>query len=182
MTKGSPTTAGGGAVVAKKERPQGQAYVVVSVYQFRADRVGILVDILEQESAKTDLISVDAEAIGRDMVEKGRMVLDGLYFDFDKATLQSTSKPALEQITIYLKENPNLKFYVVGHTDSKGTFSYNLKLSQDRAHSVVKVLISEYGVPPTQIEAHGTGPLNPVFSNSTDAGREKNRRVELVER
>jgi outer membrane protein OmpA-like peptidoglycan-associated protein len=71
---------------------------------------------------------------------------------------------------------------VVGHTDSKGTFSYNRKLSADRAEAVISALVSRFSVDRKRVEPHGVGPLSPVFANSTDAGREQNRRVELVER
>lgn len=110
------------------------------------------------------------------------MVLDGLYFDFDKASLQAQSSQALEAIAEFLNANRDKQFYVVGHTDSVGTFSYNSKLSADRARAVVTALKSDYGIAADQLEPHGVGPLSPVFSNGSDAGRDKNRRVELVER
>ena len=103
-------------------------------------------------------------------------------FDFDKATLQPQSKAALDAIAQYLKANPVRIFYVVGHTDSRGTFAYNTKLSSDRAHAVVDELVKGYGIASTRLEPHGVGPLNPVSSNGSDAGRERNRRVELVEK
>ena len=82
----------------------------------------------------------------------------------------------------YLDANPDQRFYVVGHTDSVGTFAYNQKLSADRARSVVETLKADYGIATERLEAHGVGPLVPVFSNESEAGREQNRRVELVER
>jgi outer membrane protein OmpA-like peptidoglycan-associated protein len=182
MTKGSATSGSGGSIVAKKERAEGMAYVVVSVYQYRSDRIGILVDVIEQRAVESGLITVDAEAIGRGISEQGRIVLDGLFFDFDKATLQDRSQAALDEIAKYLKANPGQVFYVVGHTDAKGSLDYNLKLSRDRAYSVVRALTERYAIAAKQLEAHGVGPLSPVFTNSSDAGRERNRRVELVER
>ena len=89
---------------------------------------------------------------------------------------------ALDAIATYLKAQPDKKFYVVGHTDSKGTFAYNRKLAADRAHTVAATLKQDYGIDSDRLEPHGVGPLVPVFSNQSDAGREKNRRVELVER
>ncbi len=182
MVRGSATTGGGGSIVARKERAEGTAYVIVSVYQFRADRIGTLVDIVEVEKAETGLIVVDAEAIGKGIHEYGRVVLDGILFEFDRAGIMPESREALDQIALYLRSNHGKKFYVVGHTDSRGAFPYNLSLSSSRANAVVETLIKDYDISGDRLEAHGVGSLAPVFSNSTDPGREKNRRVELVER
>ncbi len=169
-------------MIARKERAAGTAYVVVNIEQHSANYIGTLVDIVEVEDAETGLIVVDAEAIGAGITEYGRVVLDGIVFDFDKATIKPESKPALDAIVEYLRANPGKKFYVVGHTDAKGTFAYNHKLSSDRAHAVADALKKDYAIASDRLEPHGVGPLSPVFTNSSDAGREKNRRVELVER
>jgi outer membrane protein OmpA-like peptidoglycan-associated protein len=181
MTAGTATSGGSGTIIAKKTRPAGTAYVAVSVYQFRDNRVSTLVDVIEVEAAETGLIVVNAEAIGAGIKENGRVVLEGILFDFDKATLKPESKAAFDQIAVYLKANPDKNFYVVGHTDSKGTFPYNQKLSSDRARAVVDALIKDYGIASARLEPHGIGPLAPVFANASDASRERNRRVELVE-
>ena len=182
MFSGTSSSGGAGAIVAKKERAAGTAYVVIYVEQHSKNYVGTLIDIVEVESAETGLVVIDAEAIGSDIDEYGRVVLDGILFDFDAATLKQESKAALDAIAAYLRDNPEQRFYVVGHTDSKGTFSYNGKLSSDRALAVADVLKKDYGIAAGQLEAHGVGPLVPVFSNGTDAGRDANRRVELVAR
>jgi OOP family OmpA-OmpF porin len=182
MTRGSASSGGGGAVVARKERAEGTAYVIVTVYRFREDQVSTLVDVLEVASAQTGLIVVDAEAIGAGIAENGRVVLDGLHFDFDQATLRAESKPALDQIALYLKAQPTRQFYVVGHTDAQGTLDYNRKLSAERAQAVVTALVESHGIARSRLEAHGVGPLVPVFANASEAGRERNRRVELVEK
>jgi len=69
---------------------------------------------------------------------------------------------------------------VVGHTDDVGSFDYNLKLSKDRAMAVVSQLAGKYHIPASRLLPHGNGPTSPVASNTTDEGRAKNRRVELV--
>ena len=182
LMAGTSTQGGAGAFVARKVRAAGPAFVVVVVEQHAADYVGALIDIIEVDAAQTGLVVVDAEAIGRDLQEKGRVVLDGLFFDFDKATLMPESKPALDAVASYLAAHPGEVFYVVGHTDAKGTLNYNVALSADRAKAVVAALTGTYGVAQGRLEAHGVGPLVPVFSNVSDAGRAQNRRVELVER
>jgi len=182
MFAGSSSSGGAGSIVARKERAAGTVYTVISVEQHAADYVGTLIDIIEVEAAETGLVAVDPEAIGSDIDEYGRVVLDGIFFDHDKATLKPESAEALTAIATYLADNPDKSFYVVGHTDSVGTFAYNSKLSADRARAVVDALRLEHGVDPARIEPHGVGPLVPAFANATDAGRERNRRVELVQR
>ena len=182
MFSGTSSSGGAGAIVARKERAAGTVYVVAYVEQHSNSYIGALIDIVEVEAAETGLIVVDAEAMGSDIDEYGRVVLDGITFDFDKPTLKPESKAALAAITEYLESNPAKRFYVVGHTDSKGTFAYNRKLSSDRAQTVVDTLRQDFGVASEQLEPYGVGPLAPVFSNNSDGGREKNQRVELVEK
>ncbi|MEM1262749.1 MAG: OmpA family protein [Pseudomonadota bacterium] len=179
---GTSSAGGAGAIVATKERAAGTVYVVAYVEQHSKNYIGTLIDIVEVEAAETGLVVVDAEAMGSDIDEYGRVVLDGIVFDFDKATLKPESKAALDAIAEYLASNPTKQFYVVGHTDSKGTFAYNRKLSADRAQAVADALQQDYGVTADRLEPHGVGPLAPVFSNGSDNGRDKNRRVELVEK
>lgn len=179
---GTSSQGGTGSIVARKERAAGTAYVVITVEQHADDYVGTLIDIIEVASAETGLVVVDAEAIGSDITEYGRVVLDGIVFDFDKATLKPESDAALSAIAEYLNANPDKLFYVVGHTDYVGSFDYNRDLSLARASAVVEALQSRFGIPRERLTPNGIGPLSPVFSNTSDAGRERNRRVELVER
>jgi outer membrane protein OmpA-like peptidoglycan-associated protein len=181
MFSGTSSSGGAGAIVARKERAAGTAYVLIFVEQHAKNYIGTLIDIVEVEAAETGLVVIDAEAIGSDIEEYGRVVLDGIVFDHDKATIKPESKTALEAIVDYLTSHPDKAFYVVGHTDSKGTLAYNNKLSSDRALAVTKALTQEFAIDASRLEAHGVGPLVPVFSNTSDAGRDKNRRVELVE-
>lgn len=182
MAAGTSSSGGAGAFVARKERAAGTVYVVVNVEQHAADHVGALIDIVEVAAAETGLVAVDPEAIGRDLEEKGRVVLDGLFFEFDKAALKPESKRALEAIASYVNANADKSIYVVGHTDGVGVADYNTALSANRARSVVDALTTGYGVAADRLEPHGVGPLFPVYSNATDPGRDKIRRVELVER
>lgn len=182
LVSGSSSSGGSGAVVAKKDRAAGTVYVVINLEQHSSKLLGTLVDIIEVKAAETGLVTVDPEAIGKDITEKGRVVLDGILFEFDKAVLKAESADALKAIADYLGTHNDAQFYVVGHTDSKGTFAYNQNLSRDRARAVVTALETDYGIAKGRLEPHGVGPLNPVFSNGSDEGREQNRRVELVER
>ena len=73
--------------------------------------------------------------MGKDIDELGRVVLDGLFFDHDKATLTAQSKPALAEIAKFLAMRPQMTFYVVGHTDGTGAFDYNRKLCRGAGES-----------------------------------------------
>jgi len=81
----------------------------------------------------------------------------------------------------YLTKNPTAKMFVVGHTDNVGGLDYNLALSQKRAQAVVAALTGKYKIAPARLVARGVGPLSPIASNREDAGRAKNRRVEMVD-
>lgn len=182
LVHGTSTQGESAAIVATRERAAGTVYVTLIVEQHDAETVGMLVDIVEVGEAETGLVSVDPEAIGNGITEYGRVVLDGIVFDFDSATLLPESEAALSAMATYLSSNPEMQFYVVGHTDQVGSFNYNRTLSANRAQAVVEALVNRYGAAAGRLEAHGVGPLSPVFSNGTDAGRDRNRRVELVER
>lgn len=182
MAAGTASAGGQGVFVARRDRAAGPVYVVVTVEQHAEDYVGTLVDIVEVQAAETGLVAVDAEAIGADLEERGRVVLDGLHFDFDSPTLQPRSAPVLEAVAAHLSAHPEQRFYVVGHTDAEGAFGYNRELSEARAQAVVDALVADYGIARERLAPHGVGPLVPVFSNGSDAGRQRNRRVELVER
>ncbi|MEL7028639.1 MAG: OmpA family protein [Pseudomonadota bacterium] len=181
MVSGTSTSGGTGAVFGKKVRAEDTIYVLVTLEQHSAEEVAILVDVVETAEAETGLVTADADAMGADIEEFGRTVLDGLFFEFDKAVLTPESKPALDEIAKLLN-GTDKSFYVVGHTDAKGTFAYNMKLSADRAEAVRAALVQDYDIDPARLQSAGVGPLSPVFANTTDGGREKNRRVELVEK
>ncbi len=104
--------------------------------------------------------------------------LNNLFFDFDRANLKKESYPELNRLADFLKQYPDLKIEVSGHTDSIGDVAYNKKLSQKRAEAVKQYLISR-GCNPAQINAVGYGSEKPLESNETAEGRRKNRRVEF---
>ena len=87
----------------------------------------------------------------------------------------------IKAIAEMLKANSPLSVYVVGHTDMTGELEYNIQLSLKRAEAVVKALVDEYGIEASRLKAKGVGPLCPVSTNQTGAGRKLNRRIELVE-
>lgn len=103
---------------------------------------------------------------------------DNLNFDFNKSTIRESSFPALDKLAKTLVEAKNWKLDIDGHTDDKGSDSYNQKLSQDRANAVKSYLVSK-GVVADTITATGYGKTKPIVKNDSDANRERNRRVEF---
>lgn len=121
----------------------------------------------------------EAGSLGETLDETGRVVIPGIYFDTAKATLRPDSQPALEALLAVMQERPDARFVVEGHTDAQGEDAYNLKLSEDRAASVVAWL-AEHGVDAARLTPQGFGESRPVADNATETGRQLNRRVEVA--
>lgn len=119
-----------------------------------------------------EAVSLDGCGVG-DVI-----VLRGVNFDFDKATLTVNAKSILDGVAAALQSRPDVEVELGGHTDGKGTESYNARLSERRARSVRDYLVSK-GVAASRMTARGYGESAPVATNDTDDGRELNRRVEL---
>ena len=109
-----------------------------------------------------------------------RAELNGVYFDFGKATLLPQSAPALSAVAELMKKNPGWNLRVEGHTDNVGSASYNLDLSKRRAAAVSAALTTQYKLPSARLNANGFGASKPVAKNDTLEGRAANRRVELA--
>jgi OmpA-OmpF porin, OOP family len=139
-----------------------------------------LLEIIETKTMESGLVTVNAEAMAEEIDKTGHASVYGIYFDTDKAEIKPGSEAALKEIGKLLQRTPQLKIYLVGHTDNMGSLNYNLELSQRRAEAVVAALTRQYGVDAKQLVAKGVGPLSPVASNQAEEGRAKNRRVELV--
>ncbi len=113
-------------------------------------------------------------------IEVGLTVrLKNIYFDFDKTTLKSESFTELNKVVDFLNQNGNVSIEISGHTDSKGSDTYNLNLSQGRSQAVVDYLISQ-GIDSSRLQAKGYGESKPIDTNDTEAGRANNRRVEFT--
>ncbi len=108
-----------------------------------------------------------------------KLVLEGVNFDFDKATLRQEDVSELDKNVEALKAWGDVNIEVAGHTDSMGSDAYNMRLSKQRADAVRNFLISR-GVAADRLTAKGYGESQPVADNATEEGRFKNRRVELV--
>ena len=137
--------------------------------------------IVERGAMKQDVVA-DAAALRGGLEQTGHVEVPGIFFDTNKSEVKPESRPALDEVVKLLKANPTLRLWVVGHTDSVGASESNLALSSARAAAVVKALTTQMGIGAQRLSAFGAGPYAPVASNKTDAGRARNRRVELVER
>ncbi|MGP5516667.1 OmpA family protein [Psychrobacter celer] len=130
---------------------------------------------LEQQMAGTGVTVEQNPNTGNiDLVMPGNIT-----FAFDDATLSSSFKPTLDKLASTMNQYNKTTVNIAGHTDSRGSASYNMGLSRDRAYSVANYLTAR-GVSANRINVVAYGESRPVADNSTDYGRQQNRRVELT--
>ncbi|MEO1639047.1 MAG: OmpA family protein [Pseudomonadota bacterium] len=179
-------------LAAEKPGPDGTEYL--TLFLSRTAEAGFVqithIGPLDEEVAQTPLAAAqpEAEAVGGANIgglsgaleADGRAVLDDLTFATGSAQLGEGSFASLTELANYLRANPTRTVALVGHTDSSGSLEANIALSKRRAASVLERLVSVYDIPRSQLEAEGMGYLSPVASNLTEAGREANRRVEVI--
>jgi outer membrane protein OmpA-like peptidoglycan-associated protein len=114
-------------------------------------------------------------------IEKGAVVmLNNIFFDFDKYELKVASFPELNRVIELMKVNEGIKVSVEGHTDNIGTLEYNIGLSEKRAKAVVDYLVKG-GIAQNRLQSKGWGKSKPIVSNDDEiGGRAVNRRVEFI--
>ncbi len=127
-------------------------------------------------------IESNPEQIAKDISKYGKAMIYDIYFEDNTAMIKPESDKAFMAISDYLKQNPEIKLFIVAHTDMEGDFNKIVKLSKARADAIVKQLVVKYGISPKRILSYGVGPLAPTDTNMTEKGRVKNRRIELVKR
>jgi outer membrane protein OmpA-like peptidoglycan-associated protein len=136
--------------------------------------------VVEKQLMQQD-VTMNAAGMASSIADTGSVAIYGINFDTAKSDIKPDSKPAIDEIAKLLTNNPALKVGIVGHTDMAGDATGNMRLSQERAQSVITDLVSRHGIAAARLVAFGAGPWAPLASNKTDDGRAKNRRVELVE-
>jgi outer membrane protein OmpA-like peptidoglycan-associated protein len=129
-------------------------------------------------------VSAEGSPFTRDLyltpIEVGLTVrLNNIYFDYDKTTLKPESFVELDKVVDFLTTNGTVEIEIAGHTDDRGSDVYNQTLSQGRSQAVVDYIVSQ-GIDVSRLAAKGYGESKPVDTNSTDAGRAVNRRVEFT--
>ena len=150
-----------------------------AMYGFLAEKPGFIA-----VNENVDLNDIeDAQVIEKDLllapIKVGmKIVINNIFFDFDKATLKTASYPELERIRDFLKSNDIGKIEIGGHTDSVGDDNYNLSLSQRRADAVYSYF-RDNGIDTERMESKGYGETEPTVANDTPENRAKNRRVEF---
>jgi len=131
---------------------------------------------LEHSYSKAEPLALN---IGLDPVEPGKVtILDNIFFETDSFNLKAESKTQLNEILVFLKNNPGWIVEIGGHTDNQGSEAHNIQLSGKRADAVVNYLI-ENGIPAKRLRSKGYGFSKPVANNSTEEGRAANRRTEF---
>ncbi|MEN0039420.1 MAG: OmpA family protein [Cellvibrio sp.] len=168
-------------LLAKKSLRSGNVYAAIFIGGYE-DEVGLQQIILQEKAVQTGLVTVNADQLKQQIDAEGKALIYGIYFDTGKATMKAESKPTLDAIAELLKRNPDLLLYVVGHTDDTGDGAANVSLSKQRADAVVAGLTKDYQIAASRLQAQGVGPYAPASNNTSDAGKQKNRRVELVKR
>lgn len=155
----------------------------VSVYCDETEykkRTSVIVVKLDAKAREQAMETLSANDMDKSLSASGKVAVYGILFDTNKADIKPESRASLEQIGTLLKQQTRLKLHVVGHTDNVGTLPANIDLSKRRAEAVVSALASSYGIARDRLTANGVASLAPVASNGDEAGKAKNRRVELV--
>lgn len=132
-----------------------------------------------REIVRIDFPVGDA-ALEATLAKECRVEVPGIYFDFDRATLNPQSSRALTSIATMLARHDAWRVAIEGHTDNVGTDVYNQDLSQRRAAAVKEALVGDHALSPARLTTAGFGSKRPKETNDTIAGRARNRRVELV--
>jgi outer membrane protein OmpA-like peptidoglycan-associated protein len=143
----------------------------------QADNSRLQADAAKEQLAQTQqqLADLQAKKTDRGMV----LTLGDVLFDTGQATLKPGAASILDRVAAFMNDNPMVNVRIEGHTDSTGGADFNQVLSQNRA-AAAQTALQTRGVPPNRITAVGKGQELPVASNATSAGRQQNRRVELV--
>ncbi len=168
-------------LLATLTRPQGDIHVMVMAADLpERQRPAVYVMVVESKPMDKGMVMVTASALELSLMNTGKAVIYGIYFDFDKADVKAESQQQLAQIAALMNDRAELKLTVTGHTDNQGSAEYNQRLSQLRADAIVTSLVERYSVASNRLVARGLGATAPIASNDSEDGRAKNRRVELL--
>jgi OOP family OmpA-OmpF porin len=172
-------------LMARLARPAGDVTVVLTVRGgYWADHgfdTDYFVQVIESQPMQTDQVSLlKADTLGKGLTADGKVALYGIFFDTGKSDIKPESRPQLEEMAKLLTQSPKLQVFIVGHTDNQGGVDANLALSLRRAQAVAAALAKDHKIDATRLSARGVANFSPLASNDADAGRSKNRRVELV--
>ena len=125
-------------------------------------------------------LAIGAPDTRNKMLTENKWVTHGILFDVNSANIKPQSYGSLKEMANVLKEYPDLKVKIVGHTDADGKDADNLDLSKRRATSVKAMLAKEFGIDESRMETDGKGESEPIDKNDNPAGKANNRRVEFI--
>jgi len=157
-----------------------KAYFTMVINEFNEGEIYVHVDIIGSDTKTDKRVVLSADEIAQNINEDGYAIINGIYFDKDKADIKEDSEPALEEIAKYLKQNMGVSLYVVGHTGMLGNLDFQIALSKNRAAAVIKALSNRFNISSERLVPQGAGPLSPITTNQNIDGREINQRIELV--
>jgi OmpA-OmpF porin, OOP family len=167
-------------IVGQLNQPGQKVFAVMVINEFDRNEIYVHSDVIGEGEKIERPEETNAKTIENDLKEKGYSIINGIYFEQDKADIKEESGPALDEIAKYLKKNQGVILYVIGHTDMAGRLDFKIALSKSRADAVVKVLKERYSISSERLIPDGVGFLSPVASNQNLEGRKKNDRIELV--
>ncbi|MGE0555004.1 MAG: OmpA family protein [Gemmatimonadales bacterium] len=165
-------------LVARRTQGDGALYVAILISK---EHDLYLIDELTTAAMAEGTVTLDLDAMRAALAQTGKVAIYGIHFAIVSASIEPSSASTLTEIGKLLAETPG-RFYIVGHTDDTGALDDNLRLSERRAGAVLAALVADHGVAADRLETRGVGPLAPVGSNADEAGRQLNRRVEIVRR
>lgn len=131
--------------------------------------------IAQQRHLRATLLELEAEKTDRGYV----LTLSDILFDTDKAVLKPGAQKTMDTLAEFMREYPEHRLLIEGHTDSRGTDAYNIALSESRANAV-RLALLDRGIDPGRLEIAAMGENYPLASNDTSAGMQENRRVEII--
>ena len=160
-------------------RPLVKGYAL-SCPDAQENHTSVMLFRVQAKAMEQKMATVSASEMTSQLTANGKVAIYGILFDSAKAEIKPESKASLDEIGKLMKSAPALKLHVVGHTDNAGGLEGNFDLSKRRAGAVKDALTKQYGIAAERLTANGVSYLAPVSTNSLEAGRAKNRRVELV--
>lgn len=152
-----------------------------NLFRFGSEYMNFATADQEDEFMVTNLrYAVGAPDTRSKLITEGKLVSRGILFDVNSDKLKAESYGALKEVAQALKENPDVRVKIVGHTDADGDDASNLELSKKRAASVKLALTTEFGIDASRMETDGMGETQPTDPNTTAVGKANNRRVEFI--
>lgn len=171
------------SAVARVQEAGGTSSMARSLYDAAKDLKAVdvpiaMVIVSDGRDMAAGTLAATVATTSAEVTAAGTWLYKDIQFENNKAELRASSLPTLNEISAALKAQPGLKIEIYGHTDGSGARAYNLDLSRRRAESV-KAFLETSGIDASRMRSMGFGPDRPIDSNTTKAGRAKNRRVEI---